>query len=78
MLGMSWANGSSSVARGLPVGSAYGDSALSIGAGELITTLSRFVEGTVQGTLAIVGMPALGVGDTTHMRFAAATSRRPN
>ena len=47
----------------LPISSADGDCALSVGNGELVTTSSEISEGTVEGTVTITALPTLGVGD---------------
>ena len=48
----------------LPVSSADVDCALSVGTGELIATSGRVVEGTLEGTVTIMGLAVLSVGDS--------------
>ena len=62
---------------GLPLSRACGDCTLGVSTGELATTSSEIVQGTVEGTLTITGLPALAVGESMGSDFEAITFRVP-
>ena len=61
----------------LPASNACGDCPLCVGKGGLTTTSIEVVEGTVEGTVIISGLPAFGVCDSIPKDFGNITFRVP-
>ena len=62
---------------GLPAGNACGDCPLGLGKAGLTATSMEVVDGTVAGSVAIIGLPALGVVDGIPRHFGSITFRVP-
>ena len=58
-------------APGLPLSSADGECALSVGTGEIVIISSEICAVTVAGPVTITSLPALGVGDSILPSFGA-------